>query len=89
MRNVVQDFNPEFRYEELRRTLLTDLAGLPPLDNSADWEDSAQGAVALTIVLDQFPLNMFRDRPESLSTEAESRRVASSAIEKEFDRETG
>ena len=26
-----------------------------------DWQDSPQGCLALIIILDQFPLNMFRD----------------------------
>ena len=50
-----------------------------------DWEQGPGGALALVILLDQFPLNMFRDQPESFSTEAQSRAVASRAIESGFD----
>lgn len=50
-----------------------------------DWQDSAAGALALVILLDQFPLNMFRDKPESFSTEAMSREVAAQAIEAGLD----
>lgn len=50
-----------------------------------DWEQGPDGALALVILLDQFPLNMFRDQPESFSTEAQSRTVASRAIESGFD----
>ena len=46
----------------------------------AHWETSALGALALVIVLDQLPLNMFRGQPDSFSTEAASRRVAERAI---------
>lgn len=49
------------------------------------WEESAEGALALVIVLDQFPLNMFRGQPESFATEATSRAVAERAIERGFD----
>lgn len=52
----------------------------------AHWSASPQGALALVIVLDQFPLNMFRGRPESFSTESASRRVADQAISAGFDR---
>jgi len=52
-----------------------------------NWESDPKGALALTIVLDQFPLNMFRDQPDSFSTEAAARGVASRAIDKGFDRE--
>jgi uncharacterized protein (DUF924 family) len=50
-----------------------------------DWEETPDGALALVILLDQFPLNMFRDLPESYSTEAQSRAVASRAIDHGFD----
>lgn len=53
----------------------------------ADWETSAEGALALVILLDQFPLNMFRNRPESFSTEAMARAVAARAIARGLDRE--
>jgi uncharacterized protein (DUF924 family) len=49
------------------------------------WEDSANGALALVIVLDQFPLNMYRGRPESFATEAAARAVARHAIARGFD----
>ena len=51
----------------------------------ADWEQTADGAVALVILLDQLPLNMFRDQPESFSTEEQSRQVARRAIGNGFD----
>lgn len=51
------------------------------------WESSPQDVLALVIVLDQFPLNMFRGRPESFSTETEAKRAAHAALEKGFDRE--
>ena len=51
----------------------------------ADWEGSAEGALAVVILLDQFPLNMFRGQPASFSTEAQARRVAGRAIDSGFD----
>ena len=49
------------------------------------WAGSPQGALALVLVLDQFPLNMFRHRAEGFATEAAARHVAATAIEREFD----
>jgi len=49
------------------------------------WEETPQGALALVICLDQFPLNMFRNQAESFAGEAPSREVAARAIEKGFD----
>jgi len=49
------------------------------------WRQSATGSLALVIVLDQFPLNMFRGQAKSFSTESQSRDVARLAIDKGFD----
>lgn len=50
------------------------------------WEQTAEGALALVIVLDQFPLNMHRDQALGYSTEAQARAVAERAIAAGFDR---
>jgi uncharacterized protein (DUF924 family) len=52
-----------------------------------DWCDTATGSLAMVILLDQFPLNMFRGSAKSYSTEAQSRDVARAAIDQGFDRE--
>jgi uncharacterized protein (DUF924 family) len=52
------------------------------LDN---WKAQPMGCLALVILLDQLPLNMFRGLAESFSTEAQSREVAALAIDREFD----
>jgi len=49
------------------------------------WQKRPIGCLALVIVLDQFPLNMYRNQPESFSTEAQSIEVACLAVEKGFD----
>jgi len=49
------------------------------------WKKTAEGCLALVILLDQFPLNMFRDSAERYSTEAQSREVARFAIEQHLD----
>jgi uncharacterized protein (DUF924 family) len=52
----------------------------------AAWEQTPEGALALVLLLDQMPLNMFRGQPESFSTEAQSREVAERAIARGLDR---
>ena len=44
------------------------------------WAGSPRGALALVIVLDQLPLNMFRSTAESFLTEAASRAVARARV---------
>ena len=51
-----------------------------------DWDTTVEGALALVIVLDRFPLNRFRGQPESFATEAAARDVADRAIARGFDR---
>ena len=49
------------------------------------WQDSPQGCLALIIVLDQFPLNMFRDEAKSFQTEELAVEVALKAIDNGYD----
>ena len=51
------------------------------------WQQSAVGSLALVILLDQLPLNMFRGQAKSFATESQSRDVARAAIAKGFDQE--
>ena len=50
------------------------------------WMESAEGCLALVIILDQFPLNMFRGSEQCFATEAQSREVARVSIAKGFDK---
>ena len=52
-----------------------------------DWLNSAEGCLALAIILDQLPLNMFRGMVKSFSSEARSREVARHAIEQGFNKQ--
>jgi uncharacterized protein (DUF924 family) len=54
-----------------------------------DWEASAEGALALIIVLDQFPRNMFRGSPRTFAADALALAVAKRAIVRGFDKELG
>lgn len=49
------------------------------------WHGDADGTLALIIVLDQFPRNMFRDGPEAFATDAPARAVAGHALAAGFD----
>ena len=51
----------------------------------ADWRNSPDGVLALCIILDQFPRNMFRNMPQSFATDAMALDIARDAIQKGFD----
>lgn len=53
------------------------------------WQASAHGALALVILLDQIPLNIFRGLAQSFATEAQARDVADCAIGRGFDQQLG
>src|SRR5437899_3148815 len=50
------------------------------------WETSDDGALALVIVLDQFPRNMFRGDPKTYASDAMACEVAGRAIDRGADR---
>ena len=50
-----------------------------------DWENAAQGALALLILLDQFPRNMFRGEPRVFASDQIARAIAAGALVRGFD----
>ena len=46
----------------------------------AAWGDTSEGALALLLLLDQFPRNMFRESPRAFATDAQARAIAARAI---------
>jgi uncharacterized protein (DUF924 family) len=53
----------------------------------SDWERTAESALALAIVLDQFPRNMFRGDARTYAADALARDVAERALARGFDRQ--
>ncbi len=51
----------------------------------ADWEASSEGALALLLLLDQFPRNMFRGSAHSFATDPLARRITHAAIDAGLD----
>jgi uncharacterized protein (DUF924 family) len=51
----------------------------------AGWEASAEGALALVIVLDQFPRNMFRGTARAYATDERARWAANLALKRGYD----
>jgi uncharacterized protein (DUF924 family) len=50
------------------------------------WRDTPHALLALIIVLDQFPRNMFRGAPRAFATDAQAVTLTKQGIEKGFDR---
>ena len=75
--------NADFDAEIVRRFLPTYEAAAK--GRLAAWEQSPDGALALLIVLDQFPRNMFRGDARTYAADPLARDVASRAIARGFD----
>jgi uncharacterized protein (DUF924 family) len=54
----------------------------------AAWAEGPEGALALVILLDQFPRNMFRGSPHAFATDPLAQAVAERAIARGFDAAT-
>ncbi|MEZ5536490.1 MAG: DUF924 family protein [Thiolinea sp.] len=52
-----------------------------------NWKNTAEGCLALCIVLDQFPLNMYRGEARSFATEQQAVSVCKHAVAQGFDRQ--
>ena len=52
----------------------------------AEWRDSAETCLALVIVLDQFPRNLFRGDVRAFATDAAALEAAKEAIARGYDR---
>jgi uncharacterized protein (DUF924 family) len=51
------------------------------------WAGSADGALALLILLDQFPRNLYRNSAHAFATDPKARSIARAAVEAGFDRQ--
>ena len=75
--------NPAFD-DEIRERFLTtyEVAAAGQL---SVWEQSAEGTLALLILLDQFPRNMFRGEARAFATDPLARAITAGAIVRGFD----
>jgi uncharacterized protein (DUF924 family) len=74
---------PDFDEEIRRRFLPTYEAAAS--GKLAAWEQNAEGALALLILLDQFPRNMFRGEARAFATDSLAMAVTAHAIMRGFD----
>jgi uncharacterized protein (DUF924 family) len=53
------------------------------------WIETAEGALALVILLDQFPRNLFRGSGHAFATDGKAQRTAREAVARGHDKATG
>ncbi|MEO1432244.1 MAG: DUF924 family protein [Cyanobacteria bacterium J06633_8] len=76
---------PEFD-EEIRRRFLTDYEKAAA-GNLDEWKESTDTCLALILLFDQFPRNIFREDPQAFATDWEALSTAHQAIAQGFDRQ--
>jgi uncharacterized protein (DUF924 family) len=53
----------------------------------SNWEDTADGALGLLLLLDQFPRNLYRGSGHAFATDPLARAIAQRSLKRGFDRE--
>ncbi len=78
-------FDPTPTFDEEMRRALGALHEHAMAGLHDSWRGSAEGCLALCILLDQAPRNMFRGAPDAYAGDAAARTVAAQAIARGFD----
>ncbi len=77
--NSTPEFDRELQ-EKFESTYLEAMRG-----EHDDWANEVEGALALVILFDQLPLNIYRKKMESFQAEEKSREIAGQVIENKWD----
>ena len=81
-------FTKDAAFDDAIRTRFLETYGAAAAEKLSDWESTAEGVLALLIVLDQFPRNMFRGEALAFAADPLARAVAGPALARGFDRQT-
>jgi len=79
-------FNATSAMDEMIRSRFESLWMAAQNEELQEWKASAEGCLALVIVLDQLPLNMYRGKAESFMTESLARDISQHAIQQGFEK---
>jgi uncharacterized protein (DUF924 family) len=82
-------YNKDAAFDEEIRTRFADLHRQAAAGEKDDWAASAEGALALLLLLDQFSRNMFRGSAQTFAQDAKARDIARQAIAAGFDEQVG
>jgi uncharacterized protein (DUF924 family) len=81
-------FKKDAAFDDAIRTRFLETYEAAAAEKLSEWERTTEGALALLIVLDQFPRNMFRGDARAFAADPLARAVAVRALERGFDRQT-
>ena len=73
-------FKKDLAFDETIRQRFGDLYEMAARGELDGWAEDANGALALVILLDQFPRNIFRDSPLAFATDEKALAIARTAL---------
>jgi len=80
-------FKKDPQFDRLIRERFTDDMERGLSGELDSWASSARGALALVVLLDQFPRNSFRGTPRSFAYDAKAREIARLALARNLEQE--
>jgi uncharacterized protein (DUF924 family) len=78
-------FEPSVEFDQEVRTKFGATHETAATGSLSAWEATPLGTLALLLLLDQFPRNMFRGTPRAFATDPLARSIARRALERGFD----
>lgn len=78
-------FKKDANFDEMIRQRFLKTYQAARADDLKSWQTTAEGSLALVIVLDQFPRNMFRDKPQAFATDAQALKISKQTIANGMD----
>jgi uncharacterized protein (DUF924 family) len=78
-------FGKDPAFDERIRERFGELPSRALLGELGTWRKAARPSLALVLILDQFPRNLYRGSPQSFACDALAREVAEAAIASRFD----
>ena len=79
-------FHPDPEFDQTIRKRFAQLVARAARGELESWQTSAEGCLALCILLDQMPRHMFRGDPRAFATDEQALAVADHALAEGFDR---
>jgi uncharacterized protein (DUF924 family) len=81
-------FTPDHDFDHTVRSKFLAVHEAAAAGRLAAWQETREGALALVLLLDQFPRNMFRGQARAFATDAMARALAARALACGFDQAT-
>lgn len=84
-RDLERWFAPDPAFDDAIRKHFADALERAVRGELDGWAETAEGALALTVLLDQFPRNMFRGQARAFAADGKALAVARQALARGFD----